>query len=174
VVVAPLSWGTRLSAQEPSPSPSALPDALPNKASDELSPAKLLERLRKIEVKVNEFHQENENLQGKDDEISQELSDTKKTAVSTAVTEDFKPKSDYDIGPIDDLDPSDLACAGRSNQRSYLDESYQAEGGFTRGSYEQGVGNQRLGELPLIGICRRAFKISFSRPLAPLSEMPRP
>jgi hypothetical protein len=147
----------------------ALPDALPNKASDELSPAKLLERLREIEVKDNEFHQENENLPGKDDDISQELSDTKKTAVSTAVAENINPKSDYDIGPIDDLDPSEPACARRSNQ-----QSYQGEGGFTSGSYEQGVGNQLFGEPPLIGKCHRAFRIGLERPLAPLSEMSRP
>ena len=141
-----VGWVTGASAQTPDPAPSSLPDALPAHAADDLSPAKLLERLRKMEETVNALHDQNQELQLKYNRISEELEDTKKRitlspadARGTTRSYDEPAIMDDPFGPGTD---GHVPTEGRSTQN---------EGGFTKDFDEQGVGNRRIGELPLIG-----------------------
>jgi phosphate-selective porin OprO and OprP len=79
-------------------------------------------------------------------QISQELAETKKNVPPKPADAATERKSYNDPGIVDDLDGSD-ADRVRLTER----QSTQDEGGFTRGFDEQGAGNRRIGELPIIG-----------------------
>ncbi len=137
-------WCRPVFAQQPSPAPEALPPALPVNEPDELSPAKLLERLRKMEQTVKELHDQNKDLDLKYRKISQELEETKRKTSDKPQEEQSPITSEDDRRTL--VEPS-LADADES--LAVDSEPIQNEGGFTREFNEQGAGNRNLGRLPL-------------------------
>jgi len=144
VAIALASWGTPGSAQQSSPTLPALPPALPEQEPDELSPAKLLERLRKMEQTVKELHDQNKDLELKYRHISQELEATRGKSSEKQRDETGQTTTYGDLRTL--VDPGDPDA---DDSRAMDSELIQGEGGFTREFAEQGVGNRNLGMLPL-------------------------
>jgi phosphate-selective porin OprO and OprP len=139
-------WSTSASAQQPSSAPGALPDALPSEEPGDLSPAHLLERLRKMERTVNDLSDRNKDLELKYRQISQDLAETKRKTSDKQPVEAIPITSDDDGTP---LAPSSDAEAAQS--LGIDSEPMQGEGGFTREFNEQLSGNRNLGQSPVMG-----------------------
>ncbi len=132
-----VSWGAFASAQDPLPTVPALPAGSTAEGSDELSPTKLLERLRRMEQVVGELRGENQDLKEKYQKLSQEFAASRgQPSQRTGYIEGWTPDA------VDGPGAADTDDRGRGRVT-------QGEGGFTREFDEQEAGNRVLGKLPL-------------------------
>ncbi len=144
-------------AQEPAAGPPSppLPPPLPVPGTtadpaDDASPAKLLERLRKMERTIEDLNNRNQQLQDKYDQLSKDVAKSKKGTAD-------------DLGPGESksyLDPLPPGMAGAPENRERTAES---GGGATRAAQQQVVGNRRLGRIQLrsfYNYAREGFELS--------------
>ena len=146
-----VAWATTATAQTP-PSIPALPAPAPGQDADETSPAKLLERLRKMEETIKDLREQNKDLEDKYKGLSKEVEENKKKQEEEKEKkEQEEKKKEHEKKYYDDVGQPERegGAVGQEESRLAGPHASQGGGGFTRGFDEQGVGNRKLGKMPM-------------------------
>ena len=123
------------------PPPIESPPVDAKAADDETSPRQLLERLRKMEKTIQDLHDHNQELEEKYKHISKELEEARK--------KDQAPKPGQSKSYMDPFPPGFVPRGGDGTVDASRERSIEGGGGGSRGLDQQGVGNRKLGKIPM-------------------------